>query len=260
MKDITLHHGDCLQILQGIESESMDMVFADPPFNVGKKYGRGGDNRTDYMEWCAKWIEECFRVLKPTGSFYLMTIDRHLEKLFPMMGQGGVFVNLIKWRNVSGAQGKRTFWNSTQPILFYGKTAEYKFDTYAQTRKIAARNLRWGGYSTRPRGQLLDYWDDIPFVYAGGVRHPEAILIPGTNRKAHPAQMPVSLADRCILFSTDEGDTVLDPFCGSGTVGVSCMKLDRRFIGIEREGEYVKMTRERWAKKRLQPWLGLEMI
>jgi hypothetical protein len=129
----------------------------------------------------------------------------------------------VEWRNVSAFHNKRGFWSSTQLIVVFGKTDKYKFNTYAQRRKIT--QLRWGGYSSKPQGQLLDYWDDIPFVYAGSVRHPEAVIKPGTNRKVHPTQMPVNLAVRCILFSTDVGDTILDPFSGSDTTGVACIKL-----------------------------------
>ena len=250
-------HGDCIEVLQTIPSESVDMVFADPPFNVGKKYaGKNSDNRSDYYDWCAAWVAECFRVLKPTGTFYHMTIDRHLEKLFPIMGAHGVFINLIKWRNVSAEHSKRQFWNSTQPIFMYGKTEDYKFNTYAQARSNSQMIVSWNKQrAKRTKGQMLDYWDDIRPVFAGSITHPEAILVPGTNRKAHLAQMPVNLADRCILFSTDEGNKVLDPFNGSGSTGESCIKLNRQFTGIEREGEYVELARERWSKVHLQPSL-----
>ena len=251
----SLRQGDVLEVLQSLESESVDMVFADPPFNVGIKYAgkASNDDRADYPEWCAAWIAECFRVLKSTGTFYLMTITRHLEHLYPSMKAHGVFINQVNWRNVASTNSKRCFWNEYQPILVYGKTAEYKFNTYAQTRKIAKANMRWGGYTTEPKGQLLDYWDDIPFVYAGSIAHSEAILKPGTNEKAHPAQMPVNLPARAILFSTDEGDVVLDPFSGSGTTWEAAEKLGRVFIGIEREAEYVAMANQRLAKARLSP-------
>ncbi|HEX9331492.1 MAG TPA: site-specific DNA-methyltransferase [Anaerolineales bacterium] len=74
----------------------------------------------------------------------------------------------------------------------------------------------------------------------------------GTNKKVHPTQMPINLAAQCIVFSTDERDTVLDPFSGSGTTGVACIKLSRHFIGIEREAQYVKLTLDRWANVWLQ--------
>jgi DNA modification methylase len=249
----TLYHGDCIEVMRSIEAESVDMIFADPPFNVGKSYG--GDSKSDkmspenYYKWCEAWIEEGFRLLKPSGSFYLMTIDEHLEKLFPMMGARGVFINLIKWKNLRTGISKKRFAVSTQPILFYGKTDKYKFNTYAQKRKNQEIN---GSWNRENKNQVLDYWSDIPFVHAGFFIHPEAILEPGTNKKAHLAQMPVNLADRAILFSTDEGDKVLDPFNGSGSTGASCIKLKRDFIGIEKVEKYVKLARDRWDRLRSQ--------
>ena len=251
----TLLQGDCIEVMQSLPSESIDMIFADPPFNVGKKYGGKAKNDRmtpeQYYEWCYRWIEEGYRLLKPTGTFYLMTIPRHVFKMGRKMEELGMtFINKVEWRNVSASHMKRRFWNSTQPICVFGKTENYTFYTYAQTRKIEKKNMRWGGYATEPKGQLLDYWDDIPFVYAGSVHHKEAILIPGTNKKAHPAQMPRALATRCILFSTNPCEVVLDPFNGSGTTGEACIENGRDFIGIEREAEYVEMTLNRWAKFR----------
>ena len=250
-----LYEGDCLEIMRTLPSESVDMIFADPPFNIGKRYGGKADTdkRSDYYEWCSLWIAEGFRLLKPTGTFYLMTIARHVFRMGFEMEKHGVFINKVEWRHASAAHNKRSFWSSTLSIIVFGKTDKYKFNTYAQRRK--SKWLRWGGYTTRPQGQLLDYWDDIPFVYAGAIKHPEAIIKSGTNQKVHPTQMPVKLAIRCIVFSTDKGDTVLDPFSGSGTTGVACIKLGRRFIGIERESEFVKLTVDRWANVRLQPLL-----
>ena len=247
-----IYEGDCLKVMQTLKSESVDMIFADPPFNIGKKYGGKSDtdHRSDYYEWCSLWIAEGFRLLKPTGTFYLMTIARHVFKMGSEMEKYGVFVNKVEWRNVSASHSKRGFWPSTQSILIFGKTGEYRFNTYAQRRVIT--KLRWGGYKTKPQGQLLDYWDDIPFVYTGSVHHREAILKPGTNSKEHPTQMPIDLAARCILFSTNQDDTILDPFSGSGTTGVACIRFGRRFIGIEREPEYVKLSLLRWATARSQ--------
>ncbi|MCP4423473.1 MAG: site-specific DNA-methyltransferase [Chloroflexi bacterium] len=248
---ITLHHGDCLPILKTLPSASVDMVFADPPFNIGKRYaGKKGDARADYYAWCAQWIAECFRVLKPTGAFYHMTLDRHLEKILPLMSAHGVFVSLVKWRNVSAARHLRQFWNSTQPIVVYGKTAAYKFNRYAQTRSEAQCVKPWNkARAQRAKRQMLDYWDDIRPVFAGSIQHPEAILVPGTRRKVHVCQMPLALAVRCIVFSTDEGDTVLDPFTGSGTTGVASLQLKRHFMGIEREEVYCQMARQRWEEQ-----------
>jgi hypothetical protein len=139
-----LYEGDCLEIMRTLPSESVDMIFADPPFNLGKKYGGkpDTDKRSDYYEWCASWIEEGFRLLKPTGTFYLMTIPRHVFRMGCEMEKHGVFINKVEWRNVSSFHNKRGFWSSTQPIVVFGKTDKYKFNTYAQRRKI--QWLRWG--------------------------------------------------------------------------------------------------------------------
>lgn len=244
----TLWNSDCLTMLKSIADESVDMVFADPPFDVNIKYNGYKDKRTDYYEWCSEWIAECFRILKPTGSFYLMTISRHLPFTLSEMSKHGVFINLIHWRNVAGTNNKKSFWNAYQPIAFYGKTDQYKFNRYAQTRTIEDKNKRWGGYTTEPKGQLLDYWDDIPFVYAGSIGHKEAIMKKGTNSKAHPCQMPEMLPGRAILFSTDENDIVLDPFSGSSTTGIACKKLNRQFIGSELSAEYFELSKNRVAK------------
>lgn len=241
-----LIHGDAINI--PMKDESVDMIFADPPFNIGLRYIGQTDKREDYYPWCEKWIDECFRVLKNTGTFYLMTMDRHLEKLFPMIGSRGKFINLIQWRNVSAFHNKRGFWSTFQPIMMYGKSENYKFNTYAQVRKISELNYipnLQNLHTSKPKGQLLDYWGDIPNVYTGAIKHPEAILKPGLNKKLHPCQMPVNLAVRCVVFSTDEGDIVLDPFMGSGSTAVACEKVNRQFIGMDIAIEYIEMTRKR---------------
>ncbi len=244
--EIRLVHKDCLEFLKEIETGTIDMVFADPPFNVGMKYRGYKDKSDNYREWCDEWISECFGVLKNTGTFYLMTIDRHLEWKMPLMAKYGVFINLVKWRNVSAIHDKRRFWTSTQLIMVYGKTDSYIFNTYAQTRSPDEMMKSWNtSRSNKMKGQLLDYWDDIPFVYAGCIKHREAILEPGTNQKAHCCQMPEMLPGRALLFSTNEGDTVLDPFSGSGTTAVACKKLKRSFIGCEISEEYFKLSLKR---------------
>lgn len=242
--------GDCLEMMSQMPDESVDLVFADPPFNIQKRYNDYKDYRADYRCWCQDWIAECFRLLKPTGSFYLMTLSRHLEWKMSLMAAHGVFINLIALRHVSACRSKRQFWHGYQPIMLYGKTTDYKFHTYAETVESGQR--RWGGYSTQYKGQMKDVWNDIPRVYAGSICHQEAILQPGTNRKAHPCQMPVDLVARAIRFSTDSGDVVLDPFLGSGTTAVAAQAMGRGFIGIEIDKKYVQIAQKRLAEETMQ--------
>ena len=255
MTDVKLYLGDCLEVMRGMPENSVDFCFADPPFNIGKRYSAYEDKREDYYEWQDEWVGEVFRVLKDTGSVAIMTITKHLEKLFPSMGSRGVFISQVIWRNVSANHNNKGFWMSYQPVLLYGKTENYKFNKLAELRKVQKENQRWGGYTTGPIGYLLDYWDDIPFVYAGSIHHKEAILTEGTNKKAHPCQMPTALAGRFIDFCTDPGDTVLDPFVGSGTTLASCVLLNRNGIGIEIDPTYFAIAEKRIAEAQMQPRL-----
>jgi DNA modification methylase len=247
-------HGDSLELLRQVPDESVDLVFCDPPFNVGLRYDDYEDRMEGYYLWCWMWIQQCFRVLKPTGSFYLMTIPRHVYEMYSEMKRHGAWINNICWKNNASVNNRKSFWNSYQPILLFGKTKDYKFNTYAQRDKRSQRG--WAKDYGESQGQLKDFWDDIPLVWAGASHHPEAILEPGTNRKAHPAQMPVALAERAILFSTDEGDKVLDPFCGSGTVGVACYKHRRNFVGFDQSQKYIDLCQERLRLLELQPELS----
>lgn len=240
-----LYHGDCVEIMP--ELEPVDLVFADPPFNANKPYN---DSRANYRDWCHTWIKQAFTLLKDTGSFYLMTLTKHLEWKMPIMAKYGVFINLISWRNVTGSGCRRQFWLEYQPIMLYGKSKDYKFNRYAET--VVGGPKRWGGYSTEYKGQIKDRWDDIPFVYAGSIAHPEAILKPGANKKACCCQMPLGLSNRAVKFSTDEGDIVLDPFLHSGTTAVSCERLNRRWVGIELEESYCEIAAKRIERETRQ--------
>lgn len=112
------HQGKVLTVLRNLPDACIDVIFIDPPFNVGKPYKGSSDSRSnhDYRWWCAAWMAECFRVLKSTGTFYVMTITEHLEWKMPIMASHGTFVSLISWRNVSAARSPRAFWHEYQPM------------------------------------------------------------------------------------------------------------------------------------------------
>ena len=247
MKFNEIYNEDCLTTLGRLDDESIDVVFADPPFNIGKKYNGYLDKRDDYFEWQHKWIEECFRVLKKTGTFYLMTLDKNLPKTLHSMSQFGELLNLVKWYNVSANHNKKGFWRSTQPIAVYVKSDDYVFNTYAETR-VGFKSWDPKRHG-RMKGQLLDLWDDIPYVYAGSIIHKEAILKPGTRAKACLAQMPEKLPGRAIMFSSNEGDIIYDPFMGSGTTAIAAIKLGRQFLGSEISPEDYEVSKKRILKE-----------
>jgi len=243
-ESVTIYNADCREVLPTLGK--VDLVFADPPFNVNLKYGDSpsqNDNKGDYKDWCSVWINMAWDLID-NGSFYLMTLSKHLEFKLPIMAERGDFKNIIQWRNISAARAVDSFWMTFQPICFYTK-GEATFERYAQTVKKAER---WGKWTTEPKGQVKDHWDDIPNVYAGSIHHPEAILAKGRNSKAHPAQMPEGLPKRAIQFSCPEQGTVLDPFMGSGTTLRAAKDLNRKAIGIEIEERYCEIAAKRMSQ------------
>lgn len=243
---VTIYHGDVLDILPTLSG--FDLAFADPPFNVGLNYGKDKDQRDNYYEWQSEWVKQTYDALNERGTFYLMTITRHLSEVYRVMGQGH-FINQVNWKNVSSVSSKRQYWNHYQPILVYGKTDQYYFDTYAQISMNGKQ--RWGEYKTERKGQMGDVWDDIPFVYAGSIRHKEAILLPGTNRKAHPAQMPESLSHRILSFSCPLDGMALEVFMGTGTTLRVAKDLGIKAIGIELNESYCEIAAERMRQPRI---------
>lgn len=231
-----IYNMDCLEFMKTLPSDCIDLIFADPPFNLKKDYGVDIDDREDYYEWCSTWIEECFRILKPTGSFYLMTIQKHLKYMLTFMDTWGIFQNQIVWKNTS-MPSKKHYTISYQPILFYSKTNKFYYK-YDADGKLYDKPMPWG---RKPKGfTMKDLWDDIPFISGGCMASKEAILLPGTKKKYHPCQMPLALANRILLASSEEGDLVYDPFVGSGTFVVKARELNRKFLGTDVSNDYIQ--------------------
>lgn len=230
-----VYNEDCLEFMSKIENESVDLVFADPPFNLGKDYGVDKDKRDNYYEWCAEWIKEAWRILKPTGSFYLMNIPSNLKETLIEMDKYGIMQNIIIWKNTSMPL-KKKYTISYQPIVFYTKSDKFTYHHDADG-EVTQSTLPYG---RKPKSfTMKDLWDDIPFIAGGCMASKETILEEGSKRKAHKAQMPLRLANRIILASSNEGDTVYDIFSGSGTFVVKAKELKRNYIGTELNPKYI---------------------
>jgi len=222
--------------------ENVDLVIADPPFNLGKVYEEKMD-RGEYLEWCKMWISACANALSDSGSIFLMTYQAMVGEMMHLLEMEGLhFKNMIVWFN-SSMPVKNRFCIGYQPILWYVKnTREYTFNYGAQQR-VSTAALPWGRQNNSH--SIKDIWDDIPFISGGCMASKEAILEPGTKRKAHPAQMPLALAERMLLYASNEGDVILDPFMGSGTVPFACKVLRRRCIGVEKYRSYYDLILSR---------------
>lgn len=234
--------GDCLELFKRIPDNSIDMTFADPPFNLKKKYTSYKDSLgfQEYIEWCEKWISEMVRVTKPTGSIFLHNIPKWLTFYVSHLNKIAHFKHWISWEAPTAPMGK-----SLQPahygILFY--TKEQKGTKIHELRYPHKRDRKkgvlWKDYGGKkdqlhPFGPLIsDVWTDIHRI-----KH-------NTKRDPHPCQLPIHLLDRLILMTTDENDVVLDPFSGTGTTAISAKRLGRKYIGFELDPEYVKVSKDK---------------
>ena len=224
-----------------IHSDSIDVTFADPPFNLKKKYNDYKDDKEfhDYLEWCRKWLYEMVRITKPTGSIFVHNIPRWLTYYSRFLNEYAYFKDWIAWDALGMPMGK-----GLQPahygILFYAKDLKknkcYRLHRpHVRCRKCDFLLRDYGGekYRLHPIGPVLsDIWTDIHRI-----RHRK-------RRDMHPCQLPVHLLERIILMSTDEGDLVLDPFVGTGTTAIAAKKLGRRFIGIDIDEQYVQIAKK----------------
>jgi len=229
-----LIEGDCLDVLRFVESETIDTVFADPPFNLGKEYGERFHDRLghdEYVAWCRSWIDECVRTLKPGGSFFLYNIPKWNVLLGAHLNACGLaFRHWIAIDIKFGLPIPGRLYPSHYSLLYYSKGKPKTFRsirTPIKTCRHCGGEVKdYGGHrdAMNPKGvNLTDVWDDIP-----PVRHWK---FKSKRRKAN--QLSTKLLNRVIQLSTRPGDVVLDPFGGSGTTFYVCENTGRHWIGVE---------------------------
>ena len=233
--------GDCIEVLKTIPDESMDMTFADPPFNLNKKYNQYKDTQTEsqYINWCNEWITHMVRITKPTGAIFIHNIPKWLTHYAGKLNTIAHFKHWIVWDAPSAPMGK-TLMPNHYGILYYTKQKSYKDFKYNRIRyrHASCSNCKeyikdYGGKKklAHPYGPLLsDVWTDIHRI-----RH-------NKNRDEHPCQLPIPLLERLILMTTEENDIVFDPFMGTGTTAVAAKQMGRNYVGIELDQEYIDIA------------------
>jgi len=237
-EDFKLLHGDALLLLKKIEPQSIDMIFADPPYflsgdgitcSSGKmvSVNKGKwDEKISIKEkhqFNKKWIRECKKVLKDDGTIWISGTMHNIYSIgMALEEEGFKIINNITWKKLNPPPNIscRAFVHSTETVLWAKKDiskAKHKFN-YEVMKKLNNNK------------QMKDVW--------------ETSLTKPSEKKCgkHPTQKPIELLEKIILSSTDENDLILDPFNGSGTTGIVANRLKRKYIGIEKEKEYLDLT------------------
>lgn len=235
-------HGDAIFALDNeIKDNSIDLIFADPPYNIGKNFAGCLDkwkSDEEYLNWCYQWLELCVNKLKPNGSFYVMTSTQFMPYFDIFLRQRINIMSRIAWYyDSSGVQAKNYYGSMYEPILYCVKDkSNYTFNS--EDILIEAK--------TGAKRKLIDYRKNPPQPYntqkvPGNVWEFARVRYRMQEYENHPTQKPVALLDRIIKASSNEGDIVLDPFSGSFTTGFVAKQLNRNFIGIELQDEYIKI-------------------
>ncbi|HEY7552262.1 MAG TPA: DNA methyltransferase [Hyphomicrobiaceae bacterium] len=251
--------GDCIEALRGLAAESVDLVFADPPYNLQLERDLLRPNNTvvdgvddawdkfetfaDYDRFTRAWLAECRRVLKPDGAIWVIGSYHNIFRLGAALQDLGFWIqNDIVWRKTNpmpNFRGKR-FTNAHETLVWAGRGRKARVTFNYEAMKALNDDL-----------QMRSDW--LLPICSGPER-----LKDGAGRKAHPTQKPEALLYRVLLASTNPGDLVLDPFFGTGTTGAAAKRLGRRWLGIEREAAYAAAARARIDKVRPLPPSALE--
>ena len=241
-KEHRVIQGDCLEVLfNEVSDNSIDLIFADPPYNIGKNFNGHKDRWAtdeDYLNWCYKWIDLCIKKLNSNGSMYIMTSTQFMPFFDIFIRKKMTILSRLVWYyDSSGVQAKKYFGSMYEPILFCVKNPEnYTFNT--EEILIEAK--------TGAKRKLIDYRKNPPQVYnsekvPGNVWEFPRVRYRMDEYENHPTQKPVALLERIIKASSNVGDTVLDPFSGTFTTSFVAKQLNRKSIGIELQEDYVKI-------------------
>jgi adenine-specific DNA-methyltransferase len=232
-------HGDALDVLKELPDHSIDLIFADPPYNIGKQFGAFRDSwESDdaYAAWTQCWLDLCIAKLSPTGSLYVMASTQSMPYLDLHLRSRMAVLSRIAWHyDSSGVQAKQYYGSLYEPIL-HAVMDRKRYTFNADAIRVEAK--------TGAKRKLIDYRKDVPTPYSttkvpGNVWYFPRVRYRMSEYEEHPSQKPEALLERIILASSNPGDLVLDPFSGTFTTSAVAQRLDRRSIGIEAERDYV---------------------
>ncbi len=249
-----LYEGDCIEWLKSIESNTVDLIFADPPYNIKKADWDRFESQKKYIQWSMKWIKEAFRVLKMSGSLYVCGFSEILADLKHPSMKYFKGCKWLVWYYKNKANLGNDWGRSHESILHLRKSKIF-------TMNIDDARIPYGNhtlkYPSHPQaetsqygngGKRKDVWKPNPL----GAKPKDVLEVPTTcngmrEKTPHPTQKPEELLRKIILSSSNKNDLVVDPFSGSGTTLVVSEQLGRRWLGCDLSHEY-----NNWAIERLE--------
>jgi len=255
--NITLYQGDCVEILSSLSADSIDMIFADPPYNLSNggitchaghmvSVNKGNWDKSNGLdidhEFAVKWLSACKRVLKSDGTIWVSGTMHSIYSIgYALQQLGYKLLNEITWFKPNAAPNLscRYFTHSHETVIWASKTAKSKHKFNYEHMK----QLNNGK-------QMRSFWIDIKEVEK--VPDIWSLTTPAPEEKLHgkhPTQKPIALLERIVLASTDKNDIILDPFTGSSTTGIAAIRHHRKFIGIDNEPEFLELSKIRLAEE-----------
>ncbi len=247
--DHLIHLGDCINVLDKIDDKSCRLIFADPPYNMGKNFGNNNDkweSGADYADWCVKWIKKCIDKLTDDGSIMIMGHPRYASYLIPYLDKKLHYVNQIIYYYTDGMPEKKNFEKRYEVIMYYRKDKNNFVFNVDDVRVPLKRYDK----TSNPNGKNPN---DVWQIHRVRWNSKERV---NTNdgKIAHLAQKPIRLLRRIILATTNKEDLILDPFLGTGTTMTASKELSRKSIGIEINPEYanIALNRLQHTKKKTE--------
>ncbi|NJR50746.1 MAG: site-specific DNA-methyltransferase [Leptolyngbyaceae cyanobacterium CSU_1_3] len=243
--------GDAIIWLQTLESESVDLIFSDPPYNIKKAEWDRFESQSAYVEWSLKWIEQAARILKPTGTIYICGFSEILADLKLPASQYFQGCRWLIWHYKNKANLANDWGRSHESILHFRKTKQFYINVENVRIPYSDHTLK---YPDHPQAKTSQYgnpkkvWQPNP----KGAKPRDVIEIPTTcngmtEKTKHLTQKPEELVRKFVLASSKKGDLVVDPFLGSGTTAVVAEQLNRKWLGCDTNAEYLS-----WAVQRIQ--------
>jgi DNA modification methylase len=243
-----VQRGDCVELLRGLPDGCAQLVIADPPYNLGPRFGlpKEWDRDDHWLPWCAEWLAECQRVLSPDGNLFVYGIHHYLCYLQIKLYELGMhYRRQIIWNYENGFTSyRRSLATHYEPILWFSKSEDYFLkeirEPYKSTDRLKHTITKNGKiWTPHPDGRLAgDVWR---FPTLAGRRFRD-------EKVDHPTQKPLSLTDRIVQHFSEPDRLVVVPFGGSGTECVSAANNGRHFWACDIKDEYVELTRRRLTK------------